>query len=160
MDNAAQSKSQIVPIDTNIIKFKSDNEKKRTLSKLSSTVNFLEILPNTDLQYIVESEGVKENIIINQRVDNPVYKFNISTKNLTAKLQEDKSIVFYDNIDTSKVIFMIDKPFMYDKNGEQSKDINVALENNKEDYILTITPDNNWINSTDRVYPVTCYTAQ
>ncbi len=155
MENITQSKSQVVPVNTSLINSKSENEKKRTLSKLSSTVNFLNILPNTDLQYIVEPEGVKENIIINQRVDNPVYKFNISSKNLTAKLQEDKSIIFYDISDSSKAIFKLDKPFMYDKNGEQSKDINITLEKVNNEYILMLTPDNNWLSSSDRVYPVT-----
>lgn len=155
MDNIQQSLSQVQPLDTSQMNSLPDDQKIKVLTKLSSIVNFYNICPNIDLQYVVKPEQVKENIIINQNVDNPQFIYEIKTVNLIAKLQNDNSIIFYDSSDASKAVFKIEKPIMYDKNYEQSSDINIKLEENDKGYLLTLTPDNNWLNSADRVYPVT-----
>jgi len=48
----------------------------------------------------------------------------------------------------------MDAPLIYDSNGEESKDIDIKLEENKKGYELIITPNNDWLNSDKRVYPV------
>lgn len=155
MDNIQKSTSQIQPIDVKDETSLTENEKKKTLKNLTSIVNFPDVLPETDLQYVVNPEEVKENIIIKNKVDNPQYTFNISVSNLTAKLQDDKSIIFFDSVDSKNEIFKIKTPFMYDAQNNESADIEVSLVQNSNGYTLTLTPSNEWINSSERVFPIT-----
>jgi hypothetical protein len=67
MDNLEQSLSNVKPFDSSQYDALSNNDKKRILTKLSSTVNFENIYKGIDLQYNVMPEEVKENIIIKEK---------------------------------------------------------------------------------------------
>ncbi|MDW8799530.1 DNRLRE domain-containing protein, partial [Clostridium sp. A1-XYC3] len=132
-----------------------ENLNKKTLKNISSTVEFPNVYPNIDLQYTIISNNLKESIIIKSKVDNPVFTFNLNVKNLVPKLQQDYTIIFYDDKDTSKAVFKFDPPFMYDGNGETSKDIKITLVEDKKGYNLSWTPNNDWLKDANRKYPVT-----
>ncbi|WP_052085817.1 DNRLRE domain-containing protein [Clostridium sp. HMP27] len=131
-----------------------ENEKKKIVKNTSSSVKFTEILEGVDLSYDILSDNVKENIIINKPIENPTFKFNLYIKNLIPKLQKDKTIIFYDEKDSNKAVFMMNAPFMVDAKGEHSENIEITLEQSKKDYNLTIIPNKEWINSPDREFPV------
>lgn len=131
------------------------NLEKQLLKNISSTIEFTDIYPNTDIQYDINSDKVKERIIIKNKVSNPVYVFNMETKNLVPVLQEDFSINFYDDKDTSLIIFKIAPPFMSDASKKLSKDIKVTFVKDSKGYTLTWIPDNKWLQNEDRKYPVT-----
>ncbi|SHI03413.1 DNRLRE domain-containing protein [Clostridium grantii] len=154
--NNLNKNSQLEVVDRNLDKLQelSENDKKRTLTKTESTVIFKDIYNNVDLSYNVEPDKFKETIIINEKTSNPEFRFNLYAKNLIAEINKDKSISFYDSEDKENVIFVIDAPFMYDSNGEESTDIEIKLEETKKGYELIITPSNEWLNSGDRVYPI------
>ncbi len=134
----------------------SENDKKISLPNISSSVNFKSVFTDTDIKYNINSNSVREYIVINEKNDEKKeYKFNMNVKNLKASLLKDNSIELYDENDTSKKIFTIAAPYMYDKNGESSKDISVVFEETERGYMLTIKPNESWINSSDRVYPIT-----
>ena len=65
----------------------------------------------------------------------------------------NNKIIFKDDNET---VFYIPAPYMYDAEGEFSDAVTYSLENeNGNKYILTITADNNWIDSDNRKFPVT-----
>ena len=161
IQNAQINQSQIQPLDNAVIndeiekeinaKVDSDNKiinkaeakailienaKKETLKNITSQVNFNDIYPNVDLQYIVDSDNLKENIILKKQTDLPVFTFNMNVKNLIPKIQKDNSIIFYDNKDSNKAIFKMQAPFMTDANKENSNKISVLLEQNIDGYTL------------------------
>ncbi|SHH28624.1 DNRLRE domain-containing protein [Clostridium grantii] len=148
------SQIEIVAKDLGKLNNLSENEKKRAVTKAESNVIFKNIYNNIDLTYNVEPDKFKETIVINEKTSNPEFRFNLYAKNLIAQINEDKSISFYDSKDKQNIIFVIDAPFMYDSNGEESKDIDIKLEENEKGYELIITPSNEWVNSEDRVYPI------
>lgn len=82
-----------------------ENEKIKTLKNVSSAVTFNNVFTDIDLQYVINSNKVKENIIINQPSTVNELSFNLKAKNLTPKVQEDNSIIFYDDKDLSKGVF-------------------------------------------------------
>ena len=127
----------------------------RNLKKVTSKVEYKDIFPYIDLEYQVKPEELKENIVINQKSEINKFIYNIETKKLTAKLLEDNSVVFYDEKDQSKEVFKIDPPFMFDANLEESRDIKVVLEESKKGYTLSIIPNEEWIEKSDRKYPIT-----
>lgn len=155
IENTNDSTSQVVPVDTNSLNNLSSNDKIKTLTKVSSIVNFKNIFNNIDVQYRIMPGELKENIIINSQVESPRFTYDISVKNVTPKLLDDNSIVFYDAKDTSKVVFKMNSPFMYDANNEVNRDIQISLDKTDSGYKLTMAPNSEWLNSPDRKYPVT-----
>ncbi|KYH30597.1 hypothetical protein CLTEP_25650 [Clostridium tepidiprofundi DSM 19306] len=69
--------------NTKILEKLTADEKKRTLTKVLSEAFFLNIYENVDLQYEIRPESVKETIVINNKINDPKFYFNIQTKNLT-----------------------------------------------------------------------------
>ncbi|MHB9941512.1 hypothetical protein CF065_07755 [Clostridium sporogenes] len=131
-----------------------ENEKDKTVAKVSSEVKFENIRNNIDLQYNISSQKLKEYIILNNKVENPEFKFKIKASNLIPKIEEDNSISFYAEDDSQKKVFDIDAPFMIDANNVTSDDIKVELIKDGDEYILLLKPDTKWLNSTERKYPV------
>jgi len=74
--------------------------------------------------------------------------------NLEARLEENNTISFFDPKQPSKVVFSTDAPFIYDQKGEFTTDVEVKLSKDKKGYKLTLIPDNQWMSSKERVYPL------
>lgn len=106
-----------------------------------------------DLNYTIDSNIVKENIIINDKVDSSEFEFNINAKNLIAK-QNENGIKFYNINNQEELVFSIEKPYMYDKDGDDSRDIKLEFSEIKDGYKLKLTANKEWINSKDRTFPI------
>ena len=130
-------------------------EEAAELTKYSSSVTYADILENTDLQYIMYGNNLKENIIVKAKSDNYVYEFELNLKGLFPVLNEDGSISLHDNA-SKEIIFTIPAGYMFDANGEYSDAVKYSLEQ-KEDmsYSLIVTADADWINADGRAFPVT-----
>ena len=129
-------------------------EELSTLSKITSSVRYNEILPGVDLEYVLLGSEIKENIIVNEKQDEYVFKFGLSLNGLIASLEDDGSVSIWNEDDEK--IFTLPAPYMYDGAMEFSESVSYSLSttgNGK--YVLTVTADENWINSEDRVFPVT-----
>lgn len=134
---------------------KSKNDNKMFLANISENICYKNILPHTNIEYIVSGESLKENIVIKKRQNKYKYKFEIKVKDVSLILGDNGNIYANDNT-TGKNIFILPKPFMYDNLGKISLDVKYKLEtidNNR--YILNIIPNNNWINDKSRSFPVT-----
>lgn len=132
-------------------------QKMMTLDKLSSEIIYENILENTDLQYIVNSGNIKENIIVKKSQDSYSYTFTLKLNNLEARQNEDGSISIFTP-DTNENIYHIPAPVVYDANGDYapssvSRYSLVASGNNA--YSFTVTVDAEWVNVSGRVFPVT-----
>lgn len=146
--------ASVVPKENIDTRSLSENERIKIIPEITSAVEFKDVYENVDLKYDVISKEVKESIIIKDKIDNPVFKFNLNMENLVPKLLEDKTIVFYDSEDINKEIFSMSAPFMYDANSEESTDIQVSLQEDNNLYTLELKPNVDWINSSDRQYPI------
>jgi len=146
------SESNVTEADISKINTLSKNEKKKTLTKLTSTVTFPGIFTDVDLEYEIRPEGIKENFILHRKVDGFRVTFNINTENLTAKMKNDNSIIFYDKNNPSEEVFNIQAPAMYDSKGQYSTDIEVSFEKSGNGYLMSLIPDNSWLESAE--YPV------
>ena len=137
-----------------IKKIKIENEREKRLTDTGSKVEFIDIFPEVDLQYETIGSMVKENIVLNEKISNPVFKFNLNVKNLKARLDKDNVITFYDIKDESK-IFKINAPYMFDAKYQDSNKIKIELNNTINGYELILNPDKEWLDSTEREYPIT-----
>ncbi|MBR7099289.1 MAG: RHS repeat protein, partial [Clostridia bacterium] len=130
-------------------------QKMMTLDKLSSKILYPNILDGVDLEYVVNSCNIKENIIVKERADSYSYTFEIQLNNLDAVLCEDGSVAISDP-DTDEVVYMIPKGYMFDADGAYSDAVVYTLTNGGSGkYTLTVTADAEWINDESRTLPVT-----
>ena len=129
-------------------------QKLMRLDKLSSKITYENILDGTDLEYIVFSSNVKENIIVKKKLPSYLYTFTISLNNLTAAVCGDGSVRIYDPSD-DETVYVIPRGYMVDADGARSDAVSYSvsdLGNGK--YKFTVTADAGWINSDGRAFPV------
>ena len=123
-------------------------------TNIESHVTYENIYSDTvDVQYTVLPGRVKENIIINEKTNLPSYNMNISCDGLTAEIDEENSVEFYDT--NGELQYEIQTPYMFDDIYELSYDIEIVLEETGSGYTVTFYPDQEWLNSDERVYPIT-----
>ncbi len=132
-----------------------DLDSATTLHRFSSGAIYRDILPDTDLEYIIYGNSVKENIIVKEKGDSYVYNFELKLNGLVPALRSDGSIALNDE-ETEKTVLVIPKGYMYDANGESSNAVEYSLTHkNGNKYTLTVTADAEWINADERAFPVT-----
>ncbi len=125
------------------------------LYKFSSGAIYKDILPSTDLEYIISGGSIKENIIVKETCESYTYTFELKLKGLVPALCEDGSISLNDE-KTDEPVLVIPKGYMYDANGECSEEVAYSIvHKNGKKYTLTVTADSEWINADERSFPVT-----
>lgn len=124
------------------------------ISRTVSEIEYEDVLKNTNLEYVVTPNGVKENIIVeNKESLKKSYSFNITKGKLKAELDKSNNLYFKNS--KGEVVFTIPAPVMTDSNGAVSYNIDVKVKNLKKETItLTYTPDKKWLNDKTRAYPV------
>lgn len=148
-ESSATVENNIVVSNTNIT-FADE-----AISQTQSSVTYNNVAENTDLQYIVTPNSIKENIIVSDKESvKETYTFTFETNGLNVEKLDDGSVAFKDENDEVK--FRIPRPVMTDSGLAFSYDINVALiENENGTVTLEYSPSSEWTNSSDRVYPIT-----
>ena len=130
-------------------------QKMTTLDKLSATILYPEILDGVDLEYVVVSNNIKENIIVKEKKDSYSYTFTMKLNNLTASQNADGEIVLSDR-HTGSVAYIIPAGYMQDASGVSSNAVVYTLiDQGNGSYSLTVTPDAEWMNAANRAFPVT-----
>jgi RHS repeat-associated protein len=130
-----------------------ENEKFTSIDKLTSKANYKSIYKNVDLDCIVSTTGVKENIVLeNADAQNEFYiEYNI--KGLKAEQIDKQTIKLYKG---KKEVYSISAPCMYDADGNISTDLNFKIISNKANVLkVKLTADKGFLNSWGRSYPVT-----
>ena len=130
-------------------------QKMMNLEALSSTVLYPDALDGVDLEYIVSSLSIKENIIVKEQKESYSYSFELKLNGLTAELSESGDILIYDG-DTAK--YVIPSPVVYDASGAYApKEASAYTLTGKGDgkYTLTVSVSAEWMNDGARVFPVT-----
>ena len=125
------------------------------ISQTQSSVTYNDIAEDTNLQYIVTPNSIKENIIVSDKESvKDTYAFTFETNELVAEKFDDGSVVFKDG--NNDIKFRIPRPVMTDAGFALSYDINVDLLENADGTItLEYSPSSEWTSSSDRVYPIT-----
>lgn len=130
--------------------------KMTNLENLSSTIVYEDILDGVDIEYIVHSLNIKENIIVKEKRDNYSYTFTIELNNLAANLA-DNGNVYITSLD-GETQYVIPAPVVYDANGAYApKDISAytlyTTGNGK--YELNVNVSSTWMNDAERTFPIT-----
>lgn len=123
------------------------------INSLTSGITYADVLPDTDVEYNVQPNSLKENIILSDVPDEDyAIQYELDTADMSAVLNDDNSISVVD--DNSNEVFIIAAPYMVDANDNVSESINVSFEESENGYILTYSPDYTWLTDEDTTYPV------
>ena len=150
---ATSAKAAVVVVESDLSTFSAEEQKTMAI-KSSSTVQYQDALAqDVNLEYIVLTSRVKENIILQNPKDITSYVVTVYTENLTPRLLENRRIQFCNS--SNEVIFTMASPYMYDSAGELSEDIAVEMVSKGSGcYFISMTPDAQWLSDESRVYPV------
>ncbi len=142
-----------------------------SLGEAADTVQYRGVRPGIDLRYTLDGPGLKEEFILKQAPgdakNTPIFAFEVQSPGLVPTLSEDGSISFLDEKAQSQL--SVPTPFMWDASGQEEKQepvygkVSFSVEPVASDspdarsgaYLVTVTPDPEWLLSKDRVYPVT-----
>ena len=130
--------------------------KMTNLENLSSTIRYEDILDGVDIEYLVHSMNIKENIIVKEKKDSYSYTFTLELNNLTAVISDDGNVYIksYDG----EAQYVIPAPVVFDANGIYAPDDASAYtlyEIGNGKYELTVIVNSSWMNAEERAFPVT-----
>ena len=104
------------------------------------------------VRYTVYQNRVEEDIFIERKTDIDSFSMSVECGDLRAVLNEDNSVDFLDV--SGEMAYHVSIPYMVDAAYEVLNDIEVTLKIENGRCIITYTPDSEWMNSEDRVYPI------
>ena len=119
----------------------------------ASALVYENLFENTNIRYSICSMKLKEDIVLNAPTEITDYMVDLKT-DLNAVVNEDNTISLVDPV-TNETHFLFQAPYMYDSNKEESYEITVTVEQTDSGYIFTYSPSREWLDSEERVYPVT-----
>ena len=160
----------VVPVEfkLNSIHPQTEEEKLLKLSKMSSAGYFREILPGMDIRYRLESEVMKEEIILKKKeaatetitfvMKHPGLSMHVLADGSVAmcKTQRECAEDFPENAEnlSENAVFFLDAPILFDKNGEILKAA-YQIEQGQGISEIPIKMDASWLLDEGRAYPVT-----
>ena len=130
-------------------------KKMLSLGELNSTVKYAEAFDGVDIEYVLSSLNIKENIVVKERKDVYSFAFELKLEGLTAQLTENGDIEISREGQTK---YLIPAPVVYDAVGAVAPEdaASFALKDNGNGkYILTVTASPAWMNAENRAFPVT-----
>ena len=158
LEDLKTSEFQISPI-----RMQTAEEKLLKLATLSSAGYFKEILPGIDIRYRLESEVMKEEILLkNKEAATAEFTFVMKHPSLAIKKLADGSLVLCKELEEEQtgkasdedIVFYLDQPILFDQNGAVLKaDYKIAAGNGMSE--ITIMMDQAWLMDEERAYPIT-----
>ena len=132
------------------------------LQSKSSKATYENADKDTDIEYGLSGNNIKENIIVKERAEEYRYLFALNTQGLKLRVSEDnESLELYtETVSESgetltKTEATIPAPFMYDANGESSDDVYFELAPETDGkYTFAVVASAEWINEENRAFPV------
>ncbi len=130
------------------------NNEVMAVENQTGAIVYEDVFGNADLEYVVTTNSIKENIVVYEKQDEYIYSFDMDFGELVPIVNEDNSIRLVDPKDTNETIFYIEAPYMYDANETESTDIEMSLVEKGGKHVLTLQASEAWINSSQRKFPV------
>lgn len=118
-------------------------------SKIVSAVLYNNVLDDVSIEYKTLSDKIKETIILKNNRYNK-FVFDIDT-NLNLSIDNSKIVAKNEN---NEIIYVIEEPYMEDSDGVISHNVYYKLIELIDDYEIELVLDNDWLNDSNRKYPV------
>ncbi|WP_242237144.1 DUF6531 domain-containing protein [Streptococcus acidominimus] len=106
----------------------------------------------TDVQYTVQSNGVKEEIVLAEWGGKNRFTYGLDAGSYDVRLENNQVLVREKG--KSKILFVLTAPIMVDAAGETSQDVTLELSEKSGKYQVTVVAGKDWLSSKERKYPV------
>ena len=114
--------------------------------------NLFASAPEISVVYSVFHNKVEEDIYINSPTDIRSFSMNVTAPGLVAVVKKDGSVEFVDK--EGVLQYRVGIPYMLDAKDEVLNDIEVTVEQGKSSFIITYTPNEEWLTAAERAYPI------
>ena len=149
--DAAKQTVQVVDIGEK--ESKDWNDKFLMVDTGSQLLRYADIFEGVDAEYIIQSEGVKENIILKEKGTKTSFEIVYDIGKLTPVQTDEQTIQLMDG---EEMIYQIRAPYMEDAEGQMSDELTLSMEQTKKkEIVVTMIADEAWLSEEGRVYPVT-----
>ncbi len=141
----------------------SDSSVNGSVSNGKTEFEYADLLgENTLMKYFLQINGIKEEIILDDKTDTNIFKSILKTKDCAPFINEDGSISLISS-QTGKEVQRFVAPFAYDNayvagiaDEHFCSECKYILEENAEnEYTISVVVSKNWLNSSNTIYPVT-----
>jgi|GEM_PF-6566529 len=111
---------------------------------------------NSSVSYQAIPQGIKENIILQNRQAPNEFLFSLDAQNIEMRknLLDEGRWYFYD-IKTQKPIFFLPHPFATDADGETTYNLSIKKIYQNQRFYFKLILDKGWLYNTHRAFPVT-----
>ena len=110
------------------------------------------IQDGVDLCYSIESNQIKEQIIIQKKLPQYAFEFELDIKDLQPVYHAEKNCI--QLLENGKEKYSILSPYMEDANHKISEECSYEIEQKGTSLKIICKADKNWIESEERVFPV------
>ncbi len=128
-----------------------EGDQRHNVANFASEVQYDGALQGMDVQKVVYSNRIKENIILDHYTGIKQIVQRVQAQGVDLVLNDDNSIKGVSK-STNETVFFMPAPYMYDSSEDNCIDIKVKLEKKSNTYIITYILDEEWLKSA--VYPV------
>jgi len=155
INDVSKVRSFISDVEIASEKAVADETEELTVENAKDSITYLNFRKNSDLNYRINPNGIKENIILNEKADSYEYHYTIETVGLSMDLDEAGNILCND-ISNGDIVFFIPHAYMYDAVFEVSTEVEYTLNRiDDNQYEFVITANDKWINDENRQFPIT-----
>lgn len=119
-----------------------------------NAVLYNQVQEGIDVQYTVIDNNVKEDIVLNNPVETAEFQYEILSEGLTAEEQDGVIYLYEEGSTPAEAVYILEAPVMIDAADVVSTNIVLSLQEEEGRTILTVSPNQEWLNSGERQYPV------
>jgi len=132
---------------------KQGNEKFTSLDSLTSSAKYKNLFPHVDLEYIIDSTGVKENLILKNKNAANEFVVDYRIGNLNVRKKDNQTVELIN--ENEETIYIISAPKMYDSKEEYSEALTLAILSVKDGVLrVSVKAGKEWLLEKNRAYPV------
>ncbi|NQP27597.1 DNRLRE domain-containing protein [Streptococcus suis] len=106
----------------------------------------------TDIQYTVQSNGVKEEIVLAEWGGKNSFTYGLDASAYDVSLEDNQILVREKG--KSTILFVLTAPMMVDNAGESSSALTLDLKQTEKGYEVIVIASEDWLSSKERQYPV------
>ena len=122
------------------------------LENLVSRTLYSDIYSGVDAEYIINPNGVKENIMLKNRSAQNEFLIKYNFDNLFVRLENSRTVQLLDI--NGDLVYTVSAPVMTDNNGNCSESLSFSIvQQSASSLTLKLTADSEWLD--DAAYPVT-----
>ena len=124
------------------------------VGKNVSQLLYTDVYTNTDIQYDLISNQIKESVILEAYSSTlRGYRYTLNVGDMIPVLQADGSIYLYDS-QRENIVMVMPAPYLVDADNQYNHDIQVSLTGMGSIYTLSYILPTSWLASQERSWPV------